>query len=132
MASEVPPLTEEGRALEDENLGPRTHVVTQQVVLLSRTSGERTGGPPLPLGPPWLSQMGLDRGPPPPGIATPWGRCYLDGAFLPLPDQVEEIGVASHGLQESLASEQRGGGHILVLFRVPLSTSGPGPGVSAP
>ena len=46
--------------------------------------------------------------------------------------QVEEIGVASHGLQESLASEQRGEGHIRVLFGVPLSTSGQEPGVSAP
>ena len=91
--------------------------------------------PPLSFNPPPRpppSQMGLDRGPPPPGTATPWGRCYLDGAVLPLPDQVEEIGVASHSLQESLASEQRGGGHIQVLLRVPLSTSGQEPGVSAP
>ena len=51
--------------------------------------------PPLPRVP---SQMGLDRGPPPPGTATLWGRCYLDGVALPLLDQVEEIGVASHGL----------------------------------
>ena len=78
------------------------------------------------------SQMGLDRGPPPPGTATPWGRCHLDGAALPLPDQVEEIGVTSHGLQESLASEQRGGGQIQFLLGVPLSTSGQEPGVSAP
>ena len=56
------------------------------------------------------SQMGLDRGPPPPGHTTPCGRCYLDGAALPLLDKVEEIGVASHGLQESLISAQQGGG----------------------
>ena len=85
--------------------------------------------PPPPRAP---SQMGLDRGPPLPGTATPWGRCYVDGAALPLRDQVEEIGVASHGLQESPASEQRGGGHIRALFGVPLSTSGQEPGVSAP
>ena len=44
--------------------------------------------------------------------------------------KVEEKGVASH--EESLDSEQRGGGHIRVLFGVPLSTSGQEPGVSAP
>ena len=46
-----------------------------------------------------------------------------------LANQVEEIGVASH---ESLDSEQRGGGHKLVLFGVPVSMSGQEPGVSAP
>ena len=59
----------------------------------------RGGGEPCTLG------GGLDMG----------GAGYLDGAALPLLDQVEEIGVASHGLQESLASEQRGG----VLFGYP-------------
>ena len=63
---------------------------------------------------------------------TPWGRCHLDGPALPLPGQVEQIGVASHGLQESLASEHRGGNHIWVLFWVPLRTSGQELGVSAP
>ena len=48
----------------------------------------------------------------------PLGKVHLDGAGLPLPDQVEEIGVASHSLHENLASEQRGGCHI----HVPLGT----------
>ena len=77
------------------------------------------------------SQMGLDTGPPPLGTASPQGECYLDAAALPLPDQVQGIGVPSHRLQESLASEHRDGGHIRVLLGVPLSTSGQEPGVSA-
>ena len=79
MASEVPPLTEEGRALEDENLGLGTRMVTQQVVLLSRTTGEQTGRLPLPLGPPWLSQMGLDRGPPPRGTGE--GAIWMEQPY---------------------------------------------------
>ena len=93
---------------------------------------ETQPNPTQPNPTPPLSQMGLDRGPPPPRTAIPWGKCYLDGAVLPLLDQEEEIGFASHSLQESLASEQRGGGHIRVLFGVPLSTSGQESGVSAP
>ena len=59
--------------------------------------------------PPVSESDSLDRGAPPPETGTPCQRCYLDGAAPPLPDQVEEIGVASHGLQESLTSAQRVG-----------------------
>ena len=67
--------------------------------------------------------MGLDKGPPPLGTATPLERRYLRGA-APLPDQVEDIGVASHGLQESLTSAWRRGGRMRAQFGVPLGTSG--------
>ena len=63
--------------------------------------------PPPPSSP---SQKDLDRGPPPPGITTPQGRCHLDDATPPLLDQGEAIGVAIHGLQESLTSTWQGGG----------------------
>ena len=67
MASEVPPLTEGGRLLEVENLGSGTRMVTQHVVLLSRTSGdneqmsERVDSPSPRTSPP----------PPPPHLPTP-------------------------------------------------------------
>ena len=80
--------------------------------------------------PPSLSQMGLDGGPPPPGTAIPWGRCCLDWAAPRLPDQVEELGVAGHGLQDSLSSAQQWGSHARSV-RCPLGTSGQELGVSA-
>ena len=46
----------------------------------------RCGNPPVPV------SMGLDWGPPPPETTNPWRRCCLDGAALPLPYQVEEVG----------------------------------------
>ena len=70
-----------------------------------QTFGCQTTSPPRPLS----SQMGLDKGPPLPGISGPWGRCYLDAAALSLPYQVEEVGVASHGCLENLLQDSRVG-----------------------
>ena len=63
--------------------------------------GTRSGGRPPPPAPSPESDG------PGQGASHPLGKVPFDGAAPPLPDQVEEMGLASHGLQQSLTSAQR-------------------------